>query len=150
VRLSFERAHDDQTEDRSHNRADEEATSAGRGEGRASAIIRCRRNHSGMRGLAALEWIRSFSGFNNRLRRDGHFFVQIPAPKGAVSAVLVSVAESWVSDWSPRRMSVPPERISASFSATDNLLRSGVWVTPGIKSSHSLLRQTIPALLTRT
>ena len=39
MRLSFERVHDDQTEkDRSPNRAGEAATSAGRTEGRASAI----------------------------------------------------------------------------------------------------------------
>jgi Resolvase, N terminal domain len=46
VRLSFERVHDDQTEkDGSHGRSSEAATSAGRAEGRATAIIRCRRNH---------------------------------------------------------------------------------------------------------
>src|SRR6202521_6263603 len=43
VRLSFERSHDDQTDkDRSHSRAGEAATSR-RGQDRASAIIRCRR-----------------------------------------------------------------------------------------------------------
>ena len=42
--MSFERVHDDQTDkDRSHRRAGEAATSPVRGEGRASAIIRCRR-----------------------------------------------------------------------------------------------------------
>ena len=46
VRLSFESAHDDQTEkDGSHRRTSEAATSAGRAEGRATAIIGCRRNH---------------------------------------------------------------------------------------------------------
>ena len=46
VRLSFERVHDDQTDKGwSPSRAGEAATSAGRGEGRASAIIRCRRRH---------------------------------------------------------------------------------------------------------
>jgi len=46
VRLSFERAHDDQTDKgRSPIPAGEAATSAGRAEGRASAIIRCRRHH---------------------------------------------------------------------------------------------------------
>jgi hypothetical protein len=45
VRLSFERGHDDQTDkDRSHSRAGEAATFR-RGQGRASAIIRCRRHH---------------------------------------------------------------------------------------------------------
>src|SRR5271170_6844198 len=44
VRLSFERGDDDQTDKgRSPSRAGEAATSAGRAEGRASAIIRCRR-----------------------------------------------------------------------------------------------------------
>ena len=44
--MSFERVHGDQTDkDRSPSRAGEAATSAGRAEGRASAIIRCRRNH---------------------------------------------------------------------------------------------------------
>ena len=46
VRLSFERGHDDQTDkDRSHSRAGEAATSR-RGQGRASAIIRCGDNTS--------------------------------------------------------------------------------------------------------
>src|ERR1700730_2362588 len=45
VRLSFERGHDDQTDkDRSHSRAGEAATFR-RGQGHASAIIRCRRHH---------------------------------------------------------------------------------------------------------
>src|SRR5260221_5593888 len=45
VRLSFERGHDDQTDkDRSHSRAGEAETSR-RGQGRASAIVRCRRQH---------------------------------------------------------------------------------------------------------
>src|SRR5271155_3639744 len=45
VRLSFARGHDDQTDkDRSHTRAGEAATFR-RGQGRASAIIRCRRQH---------------------------------------------------------------------------------------------------------
>src|SRR5271165_1233754 len=46
MRLSFERVHDDQTDKgRSPSRAGEAATAAGRLEGRASAIIRCRRHH---------------------------------------------------------------------------------------------------------
>jgi hypothetical protein len=46
VRLSFERVHDHQTEkDRSPSRAGEAATSAGRAESRASAIIRYGRDH---------------------------------------------------------------------------------------------------------
>src|SRR3954453_12554715 len=46
VQLSFERIHGDQTEkDCSLGRTGETATSAGRAEGRASAIIRCRRDH---------------------------------------------------------------------------------------------------------
>jgi DNA invertase Pin-like site-specific DNA recombinase len=46
VRLSFERVHDDQTDkERSRSRAGEAATSAGRAEARASAIIRCGRHH---------------------------------------------------------------------------------------------------------
>jgi DNA invertase Pin-like site-specific DNA recombinase len=46
VRLSFERVHDDQTDKgRSPSRASEAATSAGRAEGRAGAIIRCWRHH---------------------------------------------------------------------------------------------------------
>src|SRR5271170_1047432 len=46
VRLSFKKVHDDQTDKgRSSSRAGEAATSAGRAEGRASTIIRCRRNH---------------------------------------------------------------------------------------------------------
>ena len=46
MRLSFERAHDDQTDkDPAPSRAGEAATSAGRAEGRASAIIRRRRGH---------------------------------------------------------------------------------------------------------
>lgn len=45
MRLSFARGHDDQTDkDRSHTRAGEAATFR-RGQGRASAIIRCRRHH---------------------------------------------------------------------------------------------------------
>src|SRR6478609_9114448 len=46
VRLSFKRVHGDQTEkDCSLNRTGGAATSAGRAEGRASAIIRCWRDH---------------------------------------------------------------------------------------------------------
>jgi hypothetical protein len=46
VRLSFERVYDDQTDkERSRSRAGEAATSAGRAEARASAIIRCGRHH---------------------------------------------------------------------------------------------------------
>jgi hypothetical protein len=46
VRLSFERVHDDQTDKgRSPSRAGEAATSAGRAESRASAIIRYGRHH---------------------------------------------------------------------------------------------------------
>jgi hypothetical protein len=46
VRLSFGRVHDDQTEkDCLHGRTSKAATSAGRAEGGASAIIRCRRHH---------------------------------------------------------------------------------------------------------
>jgi hypothetical protein len=46
VRLSFERVHDDQTDkDHSHSRAGEAATSTGRAEDRADAIIRCRRGY---------------------------------------------------------------------------------------------------------
>src|SRR6516165_9628533 len=46
VRLSFERVHDHQTEkDKSPSRAGEAATSAGRAESRASAIIRYGRDH---------------------------------------------------------------------------------------------------------
>jgi DNA invertase Pin-like site-specific DNA recombinase len=43
ARLSFERVYDDQTDkDPAHSRAGKAATSPGRAEGRASAIIRCR------------------------------------------------------------------------------------------------------------
>src|SRR6516162_8150428 len=46
VRLSFERVYDDQTDKgRSPSPAGEAATSAGRAEARASAIIRSRRDH---------------------------------------------------------------------------------------------------------
>ena len=48
ARLSFERVHDDQTDkdkDQTHSHAGEAATSAGRAEGRASAIIRCGQHH---------------------------------------------------------------------------------------------------------
>jgi hypothetical protein len=47
VRLSCERVHDDQTEkDGAHDRTGDAATSAARAEGRASAVIRCRRDPS--------------------------------------------------------------------------------------------------------
>ena len=46
VRLSFERVYDDQTDKgRSPSPAGEAATSAGRADGRASAIIRCGQHH---------------------------------------------------------------------------------------------------------
>src|SRR5215469_9500237 len=46
VRLSCERVHDDQTEkDGADDRTGEAATSAVRAEGRASAVVRCRRDH---------------------------------------------------------------------------------------------------------
>jgi DNA invertase Pin-like site-specific DNA recombinase len=44
--LSFERAYDDETEkDGAHGRTGEATTSAARAEGRASAVIRCRRDY---------------------------------------------------------------------------------------------------------